>query len=55
MIEEIKNELVKLEDQKEIKILLAVESESRAWGFASTASHWDVRYIYIHKLNTRYL
>lgn len=51
MIEEIKRELKKLEDHREIKILLAVESGSRAWGFASTDSDWDVRYIYIHKLD----
>jgi predicted nucleotidyltransferase len=29
---------------------LAVESGSRAWGFASEDSDWDVRYIYIHRL-----
>ncbi|WP_375445987.1 DNA polymerase beta superfamily protein [uncultured Fibrella sp.] len=48
---EIKNELSRLEQQHDIKILLAVESGSRAWGFASTDSDWDVRYIYIHKLD----
>jgi uncharacterized protein len=51
MLEEIKNELARLENECEIKILLAVESGSRAWGFASTDSDWDVRYIYIHKLD----
>lgn len=51
MIEEIKKELANLENRHEIKILLAVESGSRAWGFASTDSDWDVRYIYIHKLD----
>lgn len=51
MIEEIKKELARLEEQHEIKILLAVESGSRAWGFASTDSDWDVRYIYVHKLD----
>jgi predicted nucleotidyltransferase len=50
MIEEIKKELARLEAEHEIKILLAVESGSRAWGFASTDSDWDVRYVYIHKL-----
>jgi hypothetical protein len=49
MSEEIKNELLRLENQHEIKILYAVESGSRAWGFASTDSDWDVRYIYIHR------
>lgn len=51
MREEIKKELLRLESEYEIKILYAVESGSRAWGFASTDSDWDVRYIYIHKLD----
>ncbi len=51
MTEEIKKELKRLELQHDIKILYAVESGSRAWGFASTNSDWDVRYIYIHKLD----
>lgn len=51
MIDEIKSELLKLELQHNIKILYAVESGSRAWGFASTNSDWDVRFIYIHKLD----
>lgn len=47
MNEEIKKELSRLERQHDIKILYAVESGSRAWGFASTDSDWDVRYLYI--------
>ena len=35
MIEEIKKELARIEKESDIKILLAVESGSRAWGFAS--------------------
>lgn len=42
MTEEIKKELLRLEIQHDIKILYAVESGSRAWGFASTNSDWDV-------------
>ncbi len=49
MIDQIKKELQRLEDENEIKILYAVESGSRAWGFASTDSDWDVRYIYLHR------
>lgn len=49
MIEEIKRELSSLEEHYDFKILLAVESGSRAWGFASMDSDWDVRYIYIHR------
>lgn len=51
MFEEIKKELARIEEKSDIKILLAVESGSRAWGFASTDSDWDVRYVYIHKLD----
>ena len=51
MIEEIKCELARIEKESDIRILLAVESGSRAWGFASTDSDWDVRYIYVHKLD----
>jgi len=51
MTDEIKKELLRLEFQHDIKILYAVESGSRAWGFASTNSDWDVRYIYIHRLD----
>jgi uncharacterized protein len=49
--EEIKKELARIEEESDIKILLAVESGSRAWGFASVDSDWDVRYIYVHQLN----
>lgn len=51
MLEEIKKEISRLEDRHEIKILLAVESGSRAWGFASVDSDWDVRYVYVHELD----
>lgn len=51
MFEEIKKELLRLEEQHEIKIFYAVESGSRAWRFASTDSDWDVRYLYIHRLD----
>ncbi len=51
MTDEIRKELLRLESQHNIKILLAVESGSRAWGFASTDSDWDVRYIYMHRLD----
>lgn len=38
-----------IEQKNNVKILLAVESGSRAWGFESKNSDWDVRFIYVHK------
>jgi len=51
MLEEIRGELSRIEKEHDVRILLAVESGSRAWGFASKDSDWDVRYIYIHRLD----
>lgn len=51
MVNQIKVELDKLEAQHNIRILYAVESGSRAWGFASTNSDWDVRFIYVHHID----
>jgi predicted nucleotidyltransferase len=51
MLEEIKGKLRRIEIENEINILYACESGSRAWGFASTDSDYDVRFIYVHKLN----
>jgi len=39
-----------IEKEKDIKILYAVESGSRGWGFASIDSDYDVRFIYIHRI-----
>lgn len=44
----IKNALKKIEIDHNIKILYACESGSRAWGFPSQDSDYDVRFIYIH-------
>ena len=41
--------LKNIEYEYNVKILLAVESGSRAWGFESKNSDWDVRFIYVHK------
>ncbi|MEQ9229078.1 MAG: nucleotidyltransferase domain-containing protein [Cyclobacteriaceae bacterium] len=48
MEELIKTELKRIEQEHNIQILYAVESGSRAWGFASKDSDWDVRFIYVH-------
>ena len=36
------------EKERGVRILYAAESGSRAWGFASPDSDWDVRAIYVH-------
>ena len=47
--ERILGHLHEIEQQQHVKILYAVESGSRAWGFASPDSDWDVRFIYVHE------
>lgn len=51
MKEKILQYLEKVQDEKEIKILLACETGSRAWGFPSPDSDYDVRFIYRHEKN----
>ncbi|MEH7084208.1 nucleotidyltransferase domain-containing protein [Neobacillus drentensis] len=49
MKEKILAEIKKIEEQYEVKVCLAVESGSRAWGFPSKDSDYDVRFIYVHQ------
>lgn len=43
----IKNKLEEIMQKENVKILHCVESGSRAWGFASPDSDYDVRFIYL--------
>jgi predicted nucleotidyltransferase len=47
---EIARQLARMEAMHDMRVLLAVESGSRAWGFASPNSDWDVRFIYLPRL-----
>lgn len=42
----VPEKLREIENEYNVKVLLAVESGSRAWGFASPDSDFDVRFIY---------
>lgn len=51
MISRIEQELSEIEIKYSVKIIYACESGSRAWGFASENSDYDVRFIYAHTKN----
>ncbi len=48
--EYILQQLAQIEQEHNVRILFAAETGSRAWGFASPDSDWDVRFIYVHPL-----
>lgn len=48
-MEEIKSRLIEIAEKKKIKMLYACETGSRAWGFPSPDSDYDVRFIYMHE------
>ncbi|CAI8719684.1 MULTISPECIES: nucleotidyltransferase domain-containing protein [Bacillus] len=51
MRDKIQLELRRIEKANNVKVLFAVESGSRAWGFPSKDSDYDVRFVYIHPVD----
>lgn len=49
MTPKILEKLKEVEEKRGVEILIAVESGSRAWGFASPDSDYDIRFIYRHE------
>lgn len=47
MLEIIQEKLNEIEEKENVRIIHCVESGSRAWGFASPDSDYDVRFIYV--------
>jgi len=48
VLEAVSQMLAELARRHEVRVLYAVESGSRAWGFASPDSDYDVRFLYSH-------
>lgn len=46
---EINDKLNEIEEKEGVRVLHAIESGSRAWGFASPDSDYDVRFVYARK------
>ena len=51
MEERIRQYIKDIEKAQDIKVLLACETGSRAWGFPSPDSDYDVRLIYRHRMD----
>lgn len=47
----IRSELERIESEEGVRILYACESGSRAWGFPSRDSDYDVRFIYVRPVS----
>lgn len=45
----VRHALAQIEAERNVRVLFACESGSRAWGFASQDSDYDVRFLYVHE------
>ncbi|HLO33034.1 MAG TPA: nucleotidyltransferase domain-containing protein [Anaerolineales bacterium] len=50
MKEKIIEQLQKIDVEDEVVVFYACESGSRAWGFPSADSDYDVRFLYLHPI-----
>src|SRR5688572_25164319 len=48
---EVNCRLDEIEQEHRVQVIFCCESGSRAWGFASTDSDYDVRFIYLQHLD----
>jgi len=49
IFQRVRHALARVESEQNVRVLFACESGSRAWGFASRDSDYDVRFIYVHR------
>jgi len=49
VFQRVRDALAQIEAERNVRVLFACESGSRAWGFASRDSDYDVRFVYVHQ------
>ena len=49
VFQRVRQALAQVEAERNVRVLFACESGSRAWGFASRDSDYDVRFLYVHR------
>ena len=45
----VRMKIREIEEKEHVRVLHVIESGSRAWGFASPDSDYDVRFVYVRK------
>lgn len=46
----ILEKIKEIEEKENVRVIMAIESGSRAWGFASPDSDYDVRFVYVRQI-----